>query len=125
MHYTHTQDAEAQLVRDVTCLPKSFYFPQGALNNISACSCSPSILSHPVFSHDPFMNTSSCKASFSTWGYFCSIMHGGRIKTVDAMAFPPDSVSRAHTRRPMAWQCGAQQGAPLGHPHISGSGEYV
>jgi len=41
-----------------------------------------------LFSHDPFMNTSSCKASLSTWGYFCSIMHGGRIKTVDAVASP-------------------------------------
>lgn len=30
----------------------------------------------------------SCKASFSTWGYFCSIMYGGGIKTVDAMASP-------------------------------------
>lgn len=44
--------------------------------------------SHTQFSHDPFMNTSSCIASFSTWGYFCSIMHGGGIKTVDAMASP-------------------------------------
>ncbi len=26
-----------------------FLFPRGALNNISACFCSPSILSHPVF----------------------------------------------------------------------------
>lgn len=40
------------------------------------------------FSHDPFMNTSSCKAFFSTSGYFCSIMHGGGIKTVDVMASP-------------------------------------
>lgn len=26
-----------------------FFFPWGALNNISVCFCSPSILSHPVF----------------------------------------------------------------------------
>ena len=74
-----------------------FLFPWGALNNISVCLCSPSILSHPVFfSHDPFMNTSSCKASLSTWGYFCSIMHGGGIKTVDAMASP----FRCHMQEP-------------------------
>lgn len=40
---------EAQLGRDVTCVPFSFLFlPRGALNNISGCFCSPSILSHPV-----------------------------------------------------------------------------
>ncbi|TNN84683.1 hypothetical protein EYF80_005098 [Liparis tanakae] len=27
--------------------------------------------------------------------------------------------------RPMVFECGTQQGAPLGHPHIEGSGEYV
>lgn len=61
--------------------------------------------------------SSSCKASFSTWGYFCSIMYGGGIKTVDAMASPL-SVSRAGTRRQMACKSGTQQGTPLGHPHI-------
>lgn len=55
----------------------------------------------PVFSHDPFMNTSSCKASFSTWGYFCSIMHGGGIKTVDAMASP----FRCHVQAPGGQWC--------------------
>lgn len=54
----------------------------------SQCAAALLLSSHTLFSHDPFMNTSSCKASFSTWGYFCSIMHGGRIKTVDAMASP-------------------------------------
>lgn len=67
-------------------LPKSSTFPRGALNNISVCPLS--VSSSTQFSHDPFMNTSSCKAFFSTWGYFCSIMHGGGIKTVDAMQPP-------------------------------------
>lgn len=54
----------------------------------SQCASALLLSSRTRFSHDPFMNTSSCKASFSTWGYFCSIMHGGGIKTVDAMASP-------------------------------------
>lgn len=96
MHYmqrtythTHTRNTEAQLGRDVTCLPKSFFLFLEVLWTTSQCA-SALLLSTltPFFSHDPFMNTSSCKASLSTWGYFCSIMHGGGIKTVDAMASP-------------------------------------
>lgn len=115
--HTHTY-VEAQLGRDVTCLPKSFFFFSLRCfeQHLSVLLLSLYPLA-PVFSHDPFMNTSSCKASFSTWGYFCSIMHGGGIKTVRRDGFPI-LVSRACTRRPMACNCDTQQGAPLGHPHI-------
>lgn len=68
-----------------------FFFPPLFLEVLwttSQCASALPLSSRTRFCHDPFMNTSSCKASFSTWGYFCSIMHGGGIKTVDAMAFP-------------------------------------
>lgn len=60
------------------------------------------------------INTSSCKAFFLTWGYFCSIIHGSGIKTVDAMASPFQ-----HHVQPASGQWrDTQQGASLGHPHI-------
>lgn len=60
------------------------------------------------------MNTSSCKAFFFTWGYFCSIIHGSRIKTADVLA-PPFPASRAGCEWPMAWHATGRLAWPPTH----------
>lgn len=65
-----------------------FFLLLRVLWTTSQCTSGLPESSRTPFTHDPFMNTSSCKSSFSTWGYFCTIMHGGGIKTVEATVSP-------------------------------------
>lgn len=109
MHCTHvhTHNMKAQSWRDVIWLPKTFPFFLKVFQTSSQCASA-------------FCLSSSCKDSFFTWGYFCSIMYGAGIKTIAEVAslFPCLSLSRVGTRRQMACESGTQQGTPLGHPLI-------